>query len=207
MRQSTRIIITAFQRQQESTEPGGSPFLPSRSIATILSSHQRSRPCLFGFSISIFHLPPLTALGAPQLEPVCQKSTMMGPPAACFPPRRVAVACEVSRVMELWESYLARRCLTIINSHRLSETCYLPGAVLDTMKEILPCDVIRISLRTRRLRSKEKTRVQRPERKSLSLGPNQRWHMPARGFWPKAAVWEGAGKQLVPSASSCVGGV
>lgn len=109
--------------------------------------------------------------------------------------------------MELWESYLARRCLTIINSHRLSETCYLPGAVLDTMKEILPCDVIRISLRTRGLRSKEKTRVQRPERKSLSLGPNQRWHMPARGFWPKAAVWEGAGKQLVPSASSCVGGV
>lgn len=26
LRQSTRIIITAFQRQQESTEPGGSPF-------------------------------------------------------------------------------------------------------------------------------------------------------------------------------------
>lgn len=65
-------------------------------------------------------------------------------------------------------------CSQVFNSCQLSETGYLPGAVLGTLKESLLCDVIRLSLRTKRLRSKERTLVQSPAIKSLSLRLNLR---------------------------------
>lgn len=63
-------------------------------------------------------------------------------------------------------------CSQVFTSGQLSETGYLPGAVLGTLKESLLCDVIRLSLRTKRLRSKERTLVRSAAIKSLPLRPN-----------------------------------
>lgn len=80
-------------------------------------------------------------------------------------------------------------CSQVFTSCQLSETGYLPGAVLGTLKESL-CDVIRLSLRTKRLRSKERTLVQSPAIKSLSLRPN---------------LWRAHASQRLREASCTVG--